>query len=404
MPQSSMPDMDGMDHHDMQPSTLIEEIEEHTSAGTTAEPDSTPVPMLMLQRGGWNLMFHGVAFLNDIQQSGPRGGDKLFSTNWLMPMAQKRLGRGEFTLRTMFSLEPATVTQRFYPELFQQGETAFGRPITDGQHPHDFFMELAALYDLRLGEKTLLSFYAAPVGDPAMGPTAYAHRSSASEDPLATLGHHLQDSTHIASDVVTAGVTYKSVRLEASGFHGREPDEFRWNIDSGRMDSWSTRLTVQPGKNWSAQYSFAHLTSPEQLHPEEDVQRMTASVMHNHPLAAGYWATTLLWGRNHSLASQESFNGYLGESTLQFAHKNYVWGRVENVDRTTELLPVGFDESFLARVQAYSIGYDRDVKLVSRLATAVGAQATFYHAPAFLSATYGEHPAGVVVFFRVRPQ
>jgi hypothetical protein len=404
MPQSSMPDMDGMDHHDMEPSTLIEEIEGHTSAGTTAEPDSTPVPMLMLRRGGWNLMFHGVAFLNDLQQSGPRGGDKLFSTNWLMPMAQKRLGRGEFTLRTMFSLEPATVTQRFYPELFQQGETAFGRPITDGQHPHDFFMELAALYDLRLGENTLLSFYAAPVGDPAMGPTAYAHRSSASEDPLATLGHHLQDSTHIASDVVTAGFTYKSVRLEASGFHGREPDEFRWNIDSGKLDSWSTRLTVQPGKNWSAQYSFAHLTSPEQLHPEEDVQRMTASVMHNHPLAAGHWATTLLWGRNHSLASHESSNGYLAESTLQFAHKNYVWGRVENVDRTTELLPVGFDESFLARVQAYSIGYDRDVKLVSWLATAVGAQATLYHAPAFLSAAYGEHPAGVVVFFRVRPQ
>src|SRR5437870_1605815 len=85
--------------------------------------------------------------------------------------------------------QPATVTHRFYPELFQQGETAFGRPITDGQHPHDFFMELALLYDIKLGNNALLSFYAAPVGDPAIGPAAYAHRSSASENPMAALGH-----------------------------------------------------------------------------------------------------------------------------------------------------------------------------------------------------------------------
>src|SRR5437588_12213920 len=152
-----------------------------------------------------------------------------------MPMAQRDAGPGTLTLRAMLSLEPATVTGRRYPELLQVGETAFGRPITDGQHPHDFFMELAVLYDVKLGHNALLSFYAAPVGDPAIGPAAYAHRSSASENPLATLGHHLQDSTHIANDVITAGLTYKSVRLEESGFHGREPDEFRWNIDSGRI-------------------------------------------------------------------------------------------------------------------------------------------------------------------------
>jgi hypothetical protein len=213
------------------------------------------------------LMFHGVAISSIEQQSGPRGYDKVFSTNWFMPMAQRELGPGKLTVRTMLSLEPATVTQRFYPELFQQGETAFGKPIIDGQHPHNFVMELAGLYDWKIARNTLLSFYAAPVGDPAMGPAGYPHRASASENPLAPLGHHLEDSTHIANDVVTAGLTYKLVRLEASGFHGREPDEFRWDIDAGPIDSWSTRLTVQPGQNWSAQYSFAHLTSPEQLHP-----------------------------------------------------------------------------------------------------------------------------------------
>src|SRR3979411_3422576 len=115
-----------------------------------------------------------------------------------MGLAKHKLRPGTLTTRMMLSLEPATISQRQYPLLFQQGETAFGKPIVDGQHPHDFFMEIAALYDLKLGEKSLLSLYFAPMGDPAMGPTAYPHRASALENPVGTLGHHQQDSTHIA--------------------------------------------------------------------------------------------------------------------------------------------------------------------------------------------------------------
>ena len=219
-----MPNMSGSKDQTMgmESHSLIELLQKHATAGTDAEPNSTPFEMLMTTKGSWTFMVHGVAFLNDIQQSGPRGRDKLFSTSWLMPMAQRRLGNGTFTLRAMLSLEPATISERRYPELFQQGETAYGLPIVDGQHPHDFFMELAALYDYKLGEKTMLSFYGAPVGDPAMGPVAYPHRVSSAEDPIAPLGHHLQDSTHIADDVITVGVTHGSLRLEASGFHGRD--------------------------------------------------------------------------------------------------------------------------------------------------------------------------------------
>jgi hypothetical protein len=242
-----------------------------------------------------------------------------------------------------------------------------------------------------------------------MGPSAYPHRASASENPVASLGHHLADSTHIANDVVTGGLAYKKARIEFSGFHGREPDEFRWDIDSGAIDSWSTRLTMQPGQNWSAQYSFAHLASPEQVHAAGDVQRMTASVSYNRPMAGGSWASTLLWGRNRVLQTGEVFNGYLAESTLQFAQRNRVWGRIENVDRTTELLlgkqpePPGFEENFLARIQAYTIGYDRDFPLIPGLATALGGQVTFYGKPDFLTPIYGQHPAGAILFIRVRP-
>jgi hypothetical protein len=359
--------------------------------------------------GKWRVMFHGEAFVNDLQQSGPRGADKFFSTNWFMPMLQRDLGRGQLTLRTMISLEPATVSDRRYPELFQQGETAFGRPIVDGQHPHDLFMELSAFYDLKLSEHALLSFYGAPVGDPAMGPAAYPHRASTAENPVAPLGHHLEDSTHIADDVVTVGATYRVVRFEASGFHGREPDEDRWDMDAGKIDSWSTRVTVTPTQNWSMQYSLAHLTSPEAIHPGEDVRRMTASVMYNRPMAGGNWAATVLWGRNSDLDGNGVFNGYLAESTVQFRERNNIWGRVENVDRTSDLLlggvpePSNDVERFLGRVQAYTAGYDREFSWVRHISTAVGGQVTFYGKPEFLNPVYGAHPVGILMFVRIRP-
>ncbi len=410
--QINMPGMGQMQHGAMPMSrnapSFVQSILRHGEDGTSVEANSTPGSMLMASRGAWSFMRHGEGFLNAIQQSGPRGSDKVFSTNWLMPMARRPLGRGQLTLRAMFSLEPATVTGRRYPELFQVGETAYGRPLVDGQHPHDFFMELGAFYDLKLGENALLSFYGAPVGDPAMGPVAYPHRASASENPMAPLGHHLEDSTHISDDVMTAGFAYKKVRVEASGFHGREPDEYRWDIDSGAVDSWSTRLTVNPAPNWSAQYSLAHLTSPEALNPGEDIRRMTASVMYNRPLARGDWASTLLWGRNRVLGRHLVLNGYLAESTLRFQERNYLWGRLENVDRTNELLldgspePPGFEEQFLARVQAYTAGYDREFGWIPHLATALGGQVTFYGKPSALTPLYGQHPVGVVFFLRLR--
>ena len=332
--QPAMPDMPGMDmgqmHHDTQapmkmnmmeqPTSLIQAQLDHLSSGTSIEPASTPINMIMSNRAGWMLMLHGTAFVANIQQQASepqadpstgetparRGGNRFFSTNWIMPMAMRQLGPGQLTLRAMFSLEPATITGRQYPLLFQQGETAFGKPIIDGQHPHNFFMEVAALYDIRTSEHTLLSFYAAPVGDPAIGPTAYPHRMSASENPVAALGHHQQDSTHIAFNVLTAGFTWHSLRIEGSSFHGGEPGEQRWQFQPSpnglAIDSYSTRVTFSPSPNWSGQYSIAHITSPEALYPGEDQQRQTASAMYNRPFGtkdsngstSGNWASTLL--------------------------------------------------------------------------------------------------------------
>lgn len=392
-----------------QPGSFIQEILDHDTSGTSAEPNSTPIPMLMKQTGPWMLMFHANVFVLDEQQSSPRGADRFFSTSWFMPMAQRRLARGVFTGRMMLSAEPATITDRRYPLLFQQGETAYGVPIADGQHPHNLFMEIAAIYDVKLGTNSLVSFYLAPVGDPAIGPTAYPHRASAFEDPVATLGHHQEDSTHISDDVITVGFTRRIARIEASGFHGREPDENRWTITQGSIDSWSTRLTVQPGKNWSGQYSYARIAGPEALFPSENQERMTASVMYNRPVHFGNWSSTLLWGRTRSLEDNAIFNSYLFESTVQFRRNNSIWTRIESVERSNELilganpLPAGFLEEPIGHVQAYTLGYDRDIHLAPHLASAIGIQATTYGVPSILQPIYGTHPAGVAVFIRLRP-
>jgi hypothetical protein len=457
--QSSMPNMPGMqsqtsmsDNNSMNmmkpPSNLIDAILTHTTSGTSAEPPSTPVSMLMRSYRGWTLMLHGTAFISDTQQqaeanpAGPtpavcaqfnlpcsiperRGGDKLFSTNWIMPMATRQLGPdgryGQLTLRTMLSLEPATITGRQFPELFQQGETAFGKPIIDGQHPHDFFMELAALYDLRLGKQALLSLYAAPIGDPAIGPTAYPHRLSASEDPLAALGHHQQDSTHIAFNVLTAGLTWRWLRFEESGFHGAEPTEQRWGFQPSpnghAIDSYSSRVTFSPTQNWATQYSIAHITSPEALYPNENQQRQTASIMYNRPFGrtvadgthSNNWSNSLVWGRTKSLTDNSKENSYLLESLLQFHTRNYIWTRIENAGRSNELLlqpgsalPPNFTESPIGHVAAYTIGYDRDFHIASHLLAAPGAQFTTYTTPNSLISTYGAHPYGAVAFLRLR--
>ncbi len=402
-----MPGMEtqGGEAMSMKPKSFVQSLQVHATSGTDAEPGSTPTEMLMMSHGKWAFMLHGEAFLNALQQSGARGGDKVFSTNWVMPMAQRKFGRGLLTLRTMLSLEPATISKRRYPELFQQGETAFGGPIVDGQHPHDFFMELAAMYDYKISERTLISLYAAPVGDPAMGPLAYPHRASALENPTAPLGHHFQDSTHIASDVVTLGIAFKSLRIEASGFHGREPDEGRWNIDSGAIDSWSSRLSLNPGKNWSLQYSLAEIHSPESSAPDEDVQRMTASVMYNRPLKDGNWSSLILWGRNR-LRQDAKGNAYLLESTLRFYRDNHVWTRIESVDRTNELLPneAAAPERYIARVQAYTAGYDRKLGHFDHVSLAVGGQVTWYGVAENLRPAYGSHPMGALLFVRARLQ
>jgi hypothetical protein len=380
-------------------------------SGTSWQPSSAPMYMIHKQSGSWLLMFHYNAVVGVNSQGGPRGVTKFESANWFMPMAYHKLGKGTVQLRGMFSFEPFTFPRSGSPLLFQTGETYKGQPQIDRQHPHDFFMELSAQYTLPLGEHGTWFTYLGYPGEPALGPVAFMHRASAAENPAATLGHHLQDSSHISFGVFTTGVTYRWLKLEGSIFNGREPDENRYNFDAHRWNSRSARLSLMPNSNWTMQVSYGFLRRPEASEPDTDIRRATASVQYNKPLDRGNWASAFIWGRNHTSSPGEThnLNAYTFESTVNFLDKNYLYTRLELVDKNELLRAVDraqlgiSDDHPSFRIGAYTFGGARDVFANQKLSVAVGSDLTFYSKPDVLDQHYGEHPVSWKLFLRLRP-
>jgi hypothetical protein len=398
--QDGAPDMSGMHMDDavMLPSP-------HVSSGTGWQPASVPERDWMISRDGWDLMAHGVVFLTYNQQGGPRGEGKAESTNYFMFMEQHKFWKGTVLFREMFSAESLTSPHPGFPELFQTGETYHGEPLVDHQHPHNVFAELALLYTVPINKRISWLFYGGPSAEPALGPVTYIHRESASEDPEAPLGHHLQDSTHTSFGVVTTGVVIGRFKIEGSAFDGHEPNEERWSIQLGALDSWSIRASAAPTRNWTAQYSYGRLEHPEAIDPEDE-RRQTASVEYNRPLSGGWlgegkWATSVIWGRKHKETEDTNQNSYLLESTLNFRARNYAYTRVELVDKD-ELFPeLPTHPSY--RIGAYTFGGVRDLVHNHRWQLGLGADVTFYTKPAVLNPIYGDTPVSLHVFLRVRP-
>jgi hypothetical protein len=372
----------------------------HGSSGTGWQPAASPAYLWMKAFHGWDLMAHGVAFLGYNQQGGPRGAGKAESVNWLMLMEQHPLGRGTILFREMFSAESLTSPHPGFPELFQTGETYHGRPLIDHQHPHNVFAELALAYTVPISDKISWLFYGGPVAEPALGPVAFMHRASAAELPLAPLSHHLQDSTHTSFGVVTTGVIVDHFKFEGSLFNGREPNEQRYGIQLAALDSWSARVSAAPSERWTAQYSYGRLEHPEALEPGSE-RRQSASLEYVRPLDGGSWAASAIWGRKHKELNDHNLNSYLLESTVNFKMRNYLFSRLELVDKD-ELFPDNPSQPNF-RIGAYTFGGARDV-LRSRLwQVALGADLTLYSKPETLNATYGERPVSFQVFIRIRP-
>lgn len=386
-------------------------------------------PMRGMEMPGWHLMDMGVIRVLYNREGGPSGHEAFESNNWNMVHASHDLWGGRLSLMMMNSLEPATMTKRGSPQLFQEGETFEGQPLIDYQHPHDFWMNLSATYRHSLGAESALWLQVAPVGDPAIGPTAFMHRASSGENPTAPLAHHGQDSTHVTFGVVTFGGGWRWISVEGSAFHGREPDENRWNFEHGKLDSASGRIRLDLPRGWSAQFSHASRHDPEVLFPGAK-HRTTASI---HYGAAGDrpLAFSLIWGRDtdsgkgtpstaigfgatpFALRHPNAPKGYTDywtlEATCQATVRDNLYLRAEYVDRNFQLLftkegalpgqPVG---TAIARIKALTFGYLRDFDTIAWLKTGFGADLTAYRYPASLDSVYGSRTLSTHLFLRLR--
>ena len=403
-----MESMPGMDHgmHAMR-GMLGNYPMSREASGTAWQPESTPHMGVHAMRNGWDLMIHGFADLIFDYQDGPRGGEKTFSENMLMGMASRDLGAGHLGLRAMLSAEPWTIRRQGYPLLLQTGETANGvTPLVDRQHPHDLLMELAATYSVPAGTDGSVFVYAGLPGEPALGPPTFMHRFSGMDNPEAPLGHHWLDSTHVTFGVATLGWIHRNVKLEGSIFTGREPDQHRTDIESPKMDSWSVRASWQPAPDWSLQVSHGHLHSPEQLEPEVDTDRTTASAMYNRPLPGGDWQTTLAWGRNVRKPGRTT-DALLLESAAT-CDRHTLFGRAERL-QNDELFGHGgpsgagdFRAGQVFQVGKVSLGYIYDFLHRDNWRTGVGILGSVALLPGEIKDVYGDNPISGMAFLRVR--
>jgi len=371
------------------------------ASGTSWQPDSTPMIGLHDMGDRRMTMWGGYIDLIHDDQGGPRGGTRNFASGMLMFMDREALTHGALGLRLMVSADPL-MGKAGYPELFQTGETADGvLPLVNRQHPHNLLMEAAVTYSADVSAQIAIYGYAGLAGEPALGPPAFMHRISGMDNPEAPLTHHWLDSTHVTYGVTTAGLSWDRIKIEASAFNGREPDQHRYAVELRGFDSHSVRVSYNPVRDLALQWSEGRLASPEQLEPNVAVRRSTASASYNYLRADVLCQTTLAWGRNEPRPALAS-TAWLLESAVIVSDVHTVFGRAERVAKD-ELFEPGqpyFGRPFT--INSLSLGYIYDFAHVGPVRAGLGALITVYRYPTVLDAAYGAGPVSSLVFLRAR--
>lgn len=407
------------------------------ASGTAWQPDSSPPSGVHFGTGQWRFMTD--AFVNAVfsKESGPRGDAGRFGTGMLMVMGRRPFSKGALGFRFMTTAEPAMGSSG-YPLLLQTGETADGRtPLMDRQHPHDMLMELAGTWSRNFSDGSSVFAYLALAGEPPIGPAAFMHRQSASDNPLAPISHHFLDSSHVSHGVVTVGFAKtEGFKVEAAAFNGHEPDQKRWNIQAPQLNSFAGRLTANPHRDVSLQWSIAHFDEPEQLHIGLDVLLMTASATYNRRLSRGNWQTTLAWGRSkretpplpvlsfdridalqsldtlagpahvHVVGSGSSGpspiqQGVLVESSATLGQGHTFFTRFESARKDELFAPTDSRHGTIYTVHRASVGYGVDLPWQGIVQTGLGVNASLLLLPSDLQASYG-NARGIAVFLRLR--
>ncbi|MEO6247195.1 MAG: hypothetical protein ABIO85_01245 [Sphingomicrobium sp.] len=399
----AMAAMPGMDHGTMGAMAMKGALGAYSgtreASGTAWQPDASADPGIMTQAGQWMLMLHGSLNLVADTQGGPRGDDKVFVSGMLMGMAQRPLGKGTLQFKAMLSPDPL-MGKAGYPLLLASGETADGTTrLIDRQHPHDLFMELSASVSQPIGKGASVFLYGGLPGEPAFGPPAFMHREAIMDSPEAPITHHWLDSTHISFGVLTGGLVVGNAKLEVSRFNGREPDQYRYNIETGPLDSTAVRLSWNPTANLAIQGSYGYFKDAEQLEPGVNQKRLSASALYSREIAPGTkLSATLAWGRK--TIDGESDDGFALEAGLK--HGPWTLFSRAEVTENRELVPdVEHGPSY--RVGKASLGLIRDIRIAPHVALGLGGLVSVNAVPTPLAAAYGgKHPTGAMGFVRLK--
>ena len=365
-------------------------------------------------------MLHGVAFAQvlyepgDIHRTGGFGTHQFSSVNWGMLTARRAAGKGRLGLRAMGSLEPWTVSDCGYLNFLATGEVCEGDTIHDRQHPHDLIMELAADYDRPLRRSMRLQVYGGLAGEPALGPPGFPHRLSAMSNPIAPIGHHWFDATHVTYGVITAALQDRRWKAELSLFNGREPDANRADLDLGPLDSVAGRLTWLPTEHLAVQFSAGHLHHAEAevgTRLRTSVNRATASAtLHRQAGRDTTWATTFAYGVNsgpellpNGILNATTHAGFV-ETSATVHDRHTLFGRAEVVQKPAHDLHIHAFPDDVFTVAKIQTGYALSFRSVRGVVPGLGGSFSMSLVPSRLEPRYtGRFARGAGVFLTLRP-
>ena len=149
--------------------------------------------------------------------------------------------------------------------------------------------------------------------------------------------------------------------------------------------------------------SWGYLKSPEQLEPNVNENRITASLTYNKPFDGNNWATTFAWGRK-MLRPGHTLDGFLLESAVVFQDTHTVFGRAERVNEDELLGHAEHGPAPVFTPTKFSLGYIYDFQLAEHVKLGIGGLASRYIVPKGLDAAYGSDPTSFMTFIRLKIQ
>lgn len=352
------------------------------------------------------VMVHGNGFAAQTVSEKPRGQDAFSVPNMFMVDAGKSVGdRHYVNLDFMGTLERWTFPTAGSPELLQIGEeNAAGQPYVDAQHPHSSpIMGLTLSDTIWLGAgKDHLKVWVAPRGQATDGPVAFMHRPTGMVNPDTPLGHHIgQDVGHITSSVVGVSLRAGETNLEASTFHGAEPEPSKVDLPVGELNSYAARITRQFTPHFYAMASGAFVKNPEPHEPDLDhIWRYSASAYVDHSFESGWMLhDALIWGLVNGYDHASALNSFAEEFWFHRERFGF-WGRLEVLQRTAEELAI--EETVSPHegkwVTALTLGVTRDFARWESFHLAVGASVTKDFLPSEFRPAYAGDPVSGKIF------